>query len=196
MPFGVPRIPKGSDPTFRRHEEEFYDVLYNHRVLFLFHDINIENANNLITLLLHLNAEDLVYYDYFTLTINSAGGSLAGGLGLYNAMQYVYPGVQTLCAGMAASMASLILAGGTSSKRFAFPHARVMMHQPHAKFLENSPGRIADDVQELGKLWYEVVKLYVQKTGQPFHIILENVQRDFFLSATEAKTHGIIDGIL
>nr|YP_010007017.1 ClpP [Passiflora haematostigma]QNR05784.1 ClpP [Passiflora haematostigma] len=208
MPIGIPEIELDEYFTFMLEDEEdeeqdnwvdivLIHLLYNDRVLFLFDEIDTENTNDLIALLLDLNQEENIYYD-FSLLINSSGGSLGLGLSIYNTMQCLEPGVQTICVGLAASMASLILAGGTRSKRCAFPHAgrRVMMHQPRGDFKKDYPIRIIQEVDELVTVWKSVMQIFAQKTGQPLKIIVEDLQRDFFLSATEAKTHGIIDLII
>nr|YP_009501408.1 Clp protease proteolytic subunit [Passiflora pittieri]AXB37977.1 Clp protease proteolytic subunit [Passiflora pittieri] len=202
MPIGVPEIELDEYFPFMLEDEEeednwvdIYHLLYNDRVLFLFDEIDRENTNDLIGLFLDLNQEEDIYHD-FSLLINSSGGSLGFGLSIYNTMQCVEPGVQTICVGLAASMATFILAGGTRSKRCAFPHARVMMHEPRGNFAKNYPVRVVREVRELSVLWKSVMQIFAQKTGQPFKIIAEDLQRDFFLSATEAKTHGIIDLII
>nr|YP_010007478.1 ClpP [Passiflora rhamnifolia]QNR06321.1 ClpP [Passiflora rhamnifolia] len=204
MPIGIPEIELDEYFPFMLEDEEDEDkdsnfvlihLLYNDRVLFLFDEIDTENTNDLIALLLDLNQEENIYYD-FSLLINSSGGSLGLGLSIYNTMQCLEPGVQTICVGLAASMASLILAGGTRSKRCAFPHAGVMMHQPRGDFNKDYPIRIIQEVDELVTVWKSVMQIFAQKTGQPLKIIVEDLQRDFFLSATEAKTHGIIDLII
>nr|YP_010006688.1 ClpP [Passiflora cerradensis]QNR05455.1 ClpP [Passiflora cerradensis] len=202
MPIGVPEIELDEYFPFMLEDEDeeednfvLIHLLYNNRVLFLFEEIDGENTNDLIGLFLDLNQEEDIYYD-FSLLINSPGGSVGFGLSIYNTMQCVEPGVQTICVGWAASMASLILAGGTRSKRCAFPHAGVMMHEPRGDFPKDYPVRVANDVDELGMLWRSLMQIFAQKTGQPLKIIAEDLQRDFYLSATEAKTHGIIDLII
>nr|BDR61677.1 ATP-dependent Clp protease proteolytic subunit [Erycibe henryi] len=193
MPVGVPKVP------FRNPGEEdaswidIYNRLYRERCLFLTQEIDSEIANQIVGLLVYLSLEDETK-DLF-LFINSPGGGVISGVAIYDTMQSVRPDVHTICIGLAASMGSFILAGGEITKRLAFPHARVMMHQPMSSFFEAQTGEFMLETEELGKLRQNIVKAYVQRTGKPAWFIDDALNRDIFLSATEAKAYGIIDTI-
>nr|YP_010233145.1 ClpP [Brachystegia angustistipulata]QSX28267.1 ClpP [Brachystegia angustistipulata] len=192
MPIGVPKVP------FRSPGEEdasWVDVtnrLYRERLLFLGQEVDSEISNQLIGLMVYLSIED-DNKDLF-LFINSPGGWVIPGIGIYDTMQFVQPDVQTVCMGLAASMGSFILAGGEITKRLAFPHAwRVMIHQPASSFYEAQTGEFILEAEELLKLRETLTRVYVQRTGKPFWVVSEDMERDVFMSAAEAQTHGIVD---
>nr|QXE46042.1 ATP-dependent clp protease proteolytic subunit [Gonocarpus micranthus] len=190
MPIGVPKVP------FRIPGEEdatWVDVnrLYRERLLFLGQEIDSEMANQLIGLMIYLTIEDETKELY--LFINSPGGWVVPGLAIYDTMRFVRPDVHTICMGMAASMGSFLLVGGEITKRLAFPHARVMIHQPASSFYETQTGEFIMEAGELLNLRETITKVYVQRTGKPFWVISEDLERDVFMSATEAQAHGLID---
>nr|YP_010315258.1 clp protease proteolytic subunit [Ampelopsis cordata]UNA64823.1 clp protease proteolytic subunit [Ampelopsis cordata] len=190
MPIGVPKVP------FRNPGEDdlsWIDVnrLYRERLLFLGQEVESEISNQLIGLMIYLSIEDENKDLYFF--INSPGGWVLPGIAIYDTMQFVPPEVQTVCLGLAASMGSFILVGGTITKRLAFPHARVMIHQPAAAFYEAQAGEFVMEAEELLKLRETITKVYVQRTGKPLWVVSEDLERDVFMSATEAQTHGIVD---
>nr|YP_010313866.1 clp protease proteolytic subunit [Rhoicissus digitata]UNA63431.1 clp protease proteolytic subunit [Rhoicissus digitata] len=190
MPIGVPKVP------FRNPGEDdlsWIDVnrLYRERLLFLGQEVESEISNQLIGLMIYLSIEDENKDLYFF--INSPGGWVLPGIAIYDTMQFVPPEVQTVCLGLAASMGSFILVGGTITKRLAFPHARVMIHQPAAAFYEAQAGEFVMEAEELLKLREIITKVYVQRTGKPLWVVSEDLERDVFMSATEAQTHGIVD---
>nr|QSX28094.1 ClpP [Brachystegia kennedyi] len=180
MPIGVPKVP------FRSPGEEdasWVDVrLYRERLLFLGQEVDSEISNQLIGLMVYLSIED-DNKDLF-LFINSPGGWVIPGIGIYDTMQFVQPDVQTVCMGLAASMGSFILAGGEITKRLAFPHA---------SFYEAQTGEFILEAEELLKLRETLTRVYVQRTGKPFWVVSEDMERDVFMSAAEAQTHGIVD---
>nr|QXO02701.1 clp protease proteolytic subunit [Chamaegastrodia inverta] len=190
MPIGVPKVP------FRLPGEEdaaWVDInrLYRERLLFLGQEIYSEISNQLVGIMVYLNIEDDTK-DLF-LFINSPGGWVISGISIYDTMQFVSPDVQTICMGLAASMGSFILVGGEITKRLAFPHARVMIHQPASSFYEGQAGEFVLEAEELLKLRETLTKVYVQRTGNPLWVISEDIERDVFMSATEAQAHGIVD---
>nr|YP_009868484.1 clp protease proteolytic subunit [Oroxylum indicum]QKG62891.1 clp protease proteolytic subunit [Oroxylum indicum] len=191
MPVGVPKI------AFHLPEEEeatwvdLYNRLYHQRILILGDEVNEETANQLIGLLVYFSLLDNTR-DFFFF-INSPGGSIIFGLGIFNIMQEVPPEVHTICAGIAASMASFLLIGGSFTKRIALPNAWVMIHQPASDLEECNTGDLVLDAGELLKLHNMIVKVYAQRTGKPFWIIYTDMERDVFMSATEALIYGIID---
>nr|YP_010290799.1 clp protease proteolytic subunit [Eriocaulon cinereum]YP_010473702.1 clp protease proteolytic subunit [Eriocaulon sp. LE23]ULQ65531.1 clp protease proteolytic subunit [Eriocaulon cinereum]UVH67405.1 clp protease proteolytic subunit [Eriocaulon cinereum]UVH67490.1 clp protease proteolytic subunit [Eriocaulon sp. LE23] len=190
MPIGVPKVP------FRSPGEEdaaWVDInrLYRERLLFLGQEVDNEISNQLVGLMVYLSLEDETKDLY--LFINSPGGWVIPGLAVYDTMQFVPPDVHTICIGLAASMGSFVLVGGEITKRLAFPHARVMIHQPASSFYEAQTGDFFLEAEELLKLRETLTKIYVQRTGKPLWVISEDMERDIFMSATEAQAHGIVD---
>nr|YP_010360342.1 ATP-dependent Clp protease proteolytic subunit [Prunus zhengheensis]QJA14092.1 ATP-dependent Clp protease proteolytic subunit [Prunus mume]UFH80849.1 ATP-dependent Clp protease proteolytic subunit [Prunus mume var. cernua]UFH80765.1 ATP-dependent Clp protease proteolytic subunit [Prunus mume]UFH80933.1 ATP-dependent Clp protease proteolytic subunit [Prunus mume]UFH81017.1 ATP-dependent Clp protease proteolytic subunit [Prunus mume] len=190
MPIGVPRVP------FRSPGEEdalWIDVyrLYRERLLFLGQGVDSEISNQLIGLMVYLSIEDDTKDLY--LFINSPGGWVIPGVAIYDTMQFVRPDIQTICMGLAASMGSFILVGGEITKRLAFPHARVMIHQPAASFYEAQTGEFILEAEELLKLRETLARVYAQRTGKPLWVVSEDMERDVFMSAIEAQAHGIVD---
>nr|YP_010176578.1 ATP-dependent Clp protease proteolytic subunit 1 [Crassocephalum crepidioides]QSQ72250.1 ATP-dependent Clp protease proteolytic subunit 1 [Crassocephalum crepidioides] len=191
MPIGVPKVP------FRIPGEEdaswvdIYNRLYRERLLFLGQEVDSEISNQLIGLMIYLSIEDETKDLY--LFINSPGGWVIPGVALYDTMQFVQPDIHTICMGAAASMGSFILVGGEITKRLAFPHARVMIHQPAGSFSEVATGEFILEVGELLKLRETLTRVYVQRTGKPIWVVSEDMERDIFMSATEAQAYGIVD---
>nr|YP_010722279.1 clp protease proteolytic subunit [Smallanthus sonchifolius]WDV10035.1 clp protease proteolytic subunit [Smallanthus sonchifolius]WDV10121.1 clp protease proteolytic subunit [Smallanthus sonchifolius] len=190
MPIGVPKVP------FRSPGEEdasWVDIyrLYRERLLFLGQEVDSEISNQLIGLMIYLSIEDDTQDLY--LFINSPGGWVIPGVALYDTMQFVQPDVHTICMGSAASMGSFILVGGEITKRLAFPHAWVMIHQPAGSFSEVATGEFILEVGELLKLRETLTRVYVQRTGKPLWVVSEDMERDVFMSATEAQAYGIVD---
>nr|YP_010312658.1 clp protease proteolytic subunit [Pellionia scabra]ULF47679.1 clp protease proteolytic subunit [Pellionia scabra] len=184
MPIGVPRVPF-QNPGDNR--------LYRDRVLLFGQAVDTELSNQLISLMLYLSLEDDTTDIY--LFINSPGGWVIPGLAIYDTMQFVQPAVQTICVGFAASMGSVILVGGEITKRLAFPHARVMIHQPSSYFYGASTRDFILEAEELLKLRETLTKVYVQRTGQSLWVVSEDMERDAFMSATEAQAYGLIDRV-
>nr|YP_009769781.1 clp protease proteolytic subunit [Templetonia retusa]QIT00483.1 clp protease proteolytic subunit [Templetonia retusa] len=191
MPIGVPKVPS------RRREEgiaswvDIYNRLYRERLLFLGQGVNSEISNQLIGLMIYLDMED--HKQDFYLFINSPGGWVIPGIAIYDAMQFVRPDARTVCLGLAASMGSFLLVGGEITKRLAFPHARVMIHQPASSFYQAQTGEFILEAEELLKLRETITRVYVQRTGKPLWLVSEDMERDVFMSAAEAQAHGIVD---
>nr|YP_008963420.1 clp protease proteolytic subunit [Sedum sarmentosum]AFQ99087.1 clp protease proteolytic subunit [Sedum sarmentosum] len=190
MPIGVPRVP------FRSPGEEdasWVDInrLYRERLLFLGQEVDNELSNQLIGLMVYLTIEDRNRELY--VFINSPGGWVIPGIAVYDTMQFVPPDVHTICMGLAASMGSFVLVGGEITKRLAFPHARVMIHQPASSFYESQTGEFVLEAEELLNLRETITMVYVQRTGKSFWVVSEDMERDVFMSATEAQAHGIVD---
>ena len=190
MPIGVPKIPfkLPGEPT--AEWVDLYNRLYRERVLFLCQQLDDELANQLIGIMLYLNGEEHSKSIY--IYINSPGGSVTCGIGIYDIMNYIQPEVTTICVGTAASMASFILAGGARGKRLAFPHARMMIHQPEG----GSQGQAAQvlwESEEVRRIRRQVGQIYAKQTGQPLNRISKDMDRDQFMSARAAKDYGLID---
>nr|YP_010272960.1 ATP-dependent Clp protease proteolytic subunit [Parnassia viridiflora]YP_010456313.1 clp protease proteolytic subunit [Parnassia filchneri]UUA65699.1 clp protease proteolytic subunit [Parnassia trinervis]UJJ83447.1 ATP-dependent Clp protease proteolytic subunit [Parnassia viridiflora]UUA65789.1 clp protease proteolytic subunit [Parnassia trinervis]UUA66599.1 clp protease proteolytic subunit [Parnassia filchneri]UUA66689.1 clp protease proteolytic subunit [Parnassia trinervis] len=190
MPIGVPRVPFRNPGDY---DASWVDVnrLYRERLLFLGQVVDNDISNQLIALLVYLSMESDTKDLY--LFINSPGGWVIPGIAIYDTMQFVRPDVQTICLGLAASMGSFILVGGKITKRLAFPHARVMIHQPSSAFYEAQTGEFVLEAEELLKLRETVTRVYVQRTGKPLWVVSEDMERDVFMSAPEAQAHGIVD---
>nr|YP_009996559.1 clp protease proteolytic subunit [Oberonioides microtatantha]QNQ66036.1 clp protease proteolytic subunit [Oberonioides microtatantha] len=183
MPIGVPKVP------FRSPGEEdaaWVDVYHRERLLFLGQEVDSEISNQLVGLMVYLSIEDDTRDLY--LFINSPGGWVIPGIAIYDTMQFVSPDVHTICMGLAASMGSFILVGGEITKRLAFPHA-----WRQSSFYEAQAGEFILEAEELLKLRETLTKVYVQRTGKPLWVISEDMERDVFMSATEAQVHGIVD---
>jgi len=176
--------------------ERAYDIfsrLLKDRIIFLGTPIDDADANLIIAQLIFLEAEDPEKDIH--IYINCPGGSVTAGLAIYDTMCYIKPDVETICMGQAASMGALLLAAGSKGKRFALPHARIMIHQP----LGGVQGQATDiDIQakEILRMREEVNRILVQHTGQPLEKIQRDTDRDFFMSAQQAKEYGLIDEVI
>lgn len=172
---------------------DIYSRLLKDRIIFLGTAIDDDVANLVIAQLLFLTAEDPE--KDISLYINSPGGSVTAGMGIYDTMQYIKPDVSTICVGMAASMGSLLLTGGAKGKRFALPNSEVMIHQP----LGGVRGQAADikiHADWILKTKKKLNEIYVFHTGQPYDKIDRDTDRDFFMTAEEAKAYGLIDEVI
>jgi ATP-dependent Clp protease protease subunit len=172
---------------------DIYSRLLKDRIIFLGSPIDDDVANLVIAQLLFLAAEDPEKDIH--LYINSPGGSVTAGLGIYDTMQYIKPDVSTICVGMAASMGSLLLAAGAKGKRYALPNSEVMIHQP----LGGVRGQAADikiHADWILKTKHKLNQIYVERTGQPYEKIERDTDRDFFMSAEEALAYGLIDKVI
>lgn len=167
--------------------------LYRERMLFLTQMLSNEIGNQLIGLMIYLSVEDKTRELY--LYINSPGGWVIPGIGLYDTMQFVDPDVNTIGLGIAASMGCFILMGGTITKRVALPNVRIMVHQPLSVFTDSGTGEFILDLGELVRLRDKIIGAYIQRTGKSFFVINRDLERDEFLSATQAKEYGIVDEV-
>jgi len=190
MPIGVPKVPFRLPGEPSAQWVDLYNRLYRERVLFLCQDLDDELANQLIGIMLYLNAEekakDLYVY------INSPGGSVTCGIAVYDIINYVNSDVITLCVGTAASMASFILSGGARGKRIAFPHSRIMIHQPEGGS-QGQASEVLYESEEVIRIRRQVGKIYSDRTGQSLSQISRDMDRDQFMSAREAKEYGLVD---
>jgi len=176
--------------------ERVYDIysrLLKDRIIFIGTEINDHVANVVIAQLLFLQTEDPekdihVY-------INSPGGMVSSGLAIYDTMQYVKPDIATYCIGQASSMACVLLTAGTKGKRFALPHSRVMIHQPIGGFYGHATD-VEIHAKEVLKMKDILNQILSKHTGQPIDKIGKDTERDFFMSAQEAKEYGIVDEVI
>ncbi|HSE29558.1 MAG TPA: ATP-dependent Clp protease proteolytic subunit [Candidatus Saccharimonadales bacterium] len=172
---------------------DIYSRLLKERIIFLGDEVNEHTANLVIAQLLHLAYEDPKKDIY--LYINSPGGSVSDGLGIYDTMQFIKPDVQTIGIGMQASMGAFLLSSGTKGKRFMLPHARAMIHQPRG----GTQGVMTDMEISLreGLRTKELLATIIAKnTGQKLAKVKDDMERDLWMTATEAVKYGLVDGIL
>jgi ATP-dependent Clp protease, protease subunit len=172
---------------------DIYSRLLKDRIIFLGAPIDDIFANLVIAQLLFLEAEDPE--KDINLYVNSPGGSVTAGLGIYDTMQYVKPPINTICLGQAASMGAFLLTAGTKGKRFALPNARVMIHQPMGGF-QGQATEIDIHAREILKIRERLNEIMAKHTGQPLEKIAQDTERDYFMSAEEAKRYGLIDEVI
>jgi ATP-dependent Clp protease protease subunit len=172
---------------------DVFSRLMADRIIFLGTGVDDYVANIIVAQLLFLEStdskKDILMY------VNSPGGSVYAGLGIYDTMQYVNPDVATICTGLAASMGAVLLAGGTHGKRSALPHARIMIHQP----MGGAQGMASDieiTAREINKLKVELYEILAKHTGKDIKTVEENSDRDYWIRAFEAKEYGLIDEVL
>ena len=172
---------------------DIYSRLLKDRIIFLTGPIDDNTANVVIAQLLFLESEnpdkDIHLY------INSPGGSVYAGMAIYDTMQYIKPDVSTICVGLAASMASILLMAGAKGKRFALPHSEVMIHQPLGGF-EGQASDIAIHAKNILRVRDEMYNVMVKHTGQPKEKVAADTDRDNFMTSAEAKAYGIIDDVV
>ena len=176
--------------------ERVYDIysrLLEDRVIFLGEAIDSHVANTIIAQLLFLEKQDAKAP--ITLYINSPGGHVTAGLAIYDTIQYIKPDVITVAIGMAASMGSVILAGGAKGKRYALPHTEIMIHQPHGG-AEGQATDIEISAKRILKSRALLNEILAKNTGQKLSQIEKDVERDFFMTSDEAKKYGLIDGVI
>jgi ATP-dependent Clp protease, protease subunit len=172
---------------------DIYSRLLKDRIIFIGAPIDDVFANVVIAQLLFLEAEDPEKDIH--LYVNSPGGSVTAGMGIYDTMQYVRSPINTICIGQAASMGALLLTAGTKGKRFALPNARVMIHQPMGGF-QGQATEIDIHAREILKIRERLNEIMAHHTGQPLAKVSQDTERDYFLSGEEAKTYGLIDEVI
>lgn len=172
---------------------DIYSRLLKERIIFLDGEITDESADLVVAQMLFLEAEDPK--KDISLYINSPGGSVTAGLAIYDTMQYIHPDVYTICIGQAASMAALILAGGKQGKRTALENSRVMIHQPWGG-VEGQSSDIAIHTKEILRLKKLSIDILSKHTGKTAEEVAKDMERDFFMTSSEAKDYHIIDEIL
>jgi ATP-dependent Clp protease protease subunit len=172
---------------------DIYSRLLRERVVFLVGEVNDYSANLVVAQMLFLESEnpdkDISFY------INSPGGSVSAGMAIFDTMNFIKPDVSTLCTGMAASMGAFLLAAGAKGKRFSLPNSRVMIHQP----LGGARGQATDieiQAREILRLKADLNRILSERTGQPLERIQQDTERDYFMSAAEAKAYGLVDQVI
>lgn len=179
--------------SFGERAYDIYSRLLRERIIFVGGPIHDEGANLIIAQMLFLQSEDPK--KEISLYINSPGGVVTAGLAIIDTMRHIQPPVSTVCVGMAASMAAVMLAAGEKGKRFALPNAEVMIHQPHGG-AEGQASDIEITARQILKLREKLNKILADATGQTLKKVEQDVDRDYFMSADEAKKYGIIDKVL
>ncbi|EOR22972.1 ATP-dependent Clp endopeptidase proteolytic subunit ClpP [Cytobacillus oceanisediminis] len=172
---------------------DIYSRLLKDRIIMLGDEINDQVANNIVAQLLFLAAEDPE--KDISLYINSPGGSTSAGFAIYDTMHYIKPDVRTICTGMAASFGALLLLAGAKGKRYALPNSEIMIHQP----LGGTRGQATEieiSAKRILKLKEHINQIIADKTGQTIEKIANDTERDYFMSAGEAKNYGIVDEII
>lgn len=172
---------------------DVYSRLMMDRIIFLGYPVNDEVANIIIAQLLFLESTDRTRD--VQLYINSPGGGVYAGLGLYDTMQFVNPDIATICTGIAASMSAVLMAAGAKGKRSALKHSRIMMHQPSAG-AAGQASDVAITVNEVRKLKHELYEILSNHTGQTMERVAKDSNRDFWMTADEAKEYGLVDEVL
>jgi ATP-dependent Clp protease protease subunit len=172
---------------------DIYSRLLRERIVFLVGPVNDQTANVVVAQMLFLESEnpdkDIFFY------INSPGGSVSAGMSIYDTMQFIKPDVSTLCMGIAASMGAFLLASGAKGKRIALPNSRVMIHQPSG----GAQGQATDieiQAREILKLRESLNQILAERTGQPIDKIRADSERDYFMSAAEAREYGLVDQVI
>jgi ATP-dependent Clp protease protease subunit len=171
---------------------DIYSRLLKERIIFLGTEVNDMVANLIIAQLLHLESED-PEKDIF-LYINSPGGVVTAGMAIYDTMQYIRPDVATVCVGQAASMGAVLLAGGAKGKRAALPHSRIMIHQPLGGF-SGQASDVEIHAKEMLRIKQELTELLAGHCNKPVKQVSEDSDRDFFMTAMQAKEYGLIDDV-
>jgi ATP-dependent Clp protease, protease subunit len=172
---------------------DIFSRLLNERVVFLGTPVNDDVANVIVAQLIHLESDDPD--KDISLYINSPGGSVYAGLAIYDTMQFIKPDVSTICVGSAMSMGALLLAGGAKGKRFALPNARVLIHQVAGGY-EGQATDIEIHAREVLNLRKRLDEIIAEHTGREVDQVRLDTERDYFMSAEEAKTYGIIDSVI
>lgn len=193
MPIGVPSVPYRLPGSAYEQWINIYERLFRERIIFLSEEVDDGIANAIVAYLLYLDSDDQSKPIY--LYINSPGGSVTAGMAIYDTMRHIKSEVVTICVGLAASMGSFLLAGGTKGKRLALPHSRIMIHQPSG----GTRGQATDieiEAREILRIRHQLNQIYAENTGQPLEKIERDMDRDFFMSAAEAKDYGLIDRVI
>ena len=194
MPIGTPSVPYRLPGSQMERWVDIYTRLGVERILFLGSEVNDGIANSLVAQMLYLDSGDSSKPIY--LYINSPGGSVTAGLAIYDTIQYVKSEVVTICVGLAASMGAFLLAAGTKGKRVALPHSRIMIHQPLGGTSRRQASDIEIEAREILRMKEMLNRSLADMSGQSFEKIEKDTDRDYFLSAEEAKEYGLIDRVI
>ncbi len=194
MPIGVPKVPYRVPGSQYEQWISIYTRLAVERILFLGQEVNDGVANAIVAQLLYLDSEDPSKPIY--LYINSPGGSVTAGMAIFDTMQYIKSEVITICVGLAASMGAFLLAAGTPGKRIALTHSRIMIHQPMGGTGRRQATDIQIEAKEILRVRSLLNQLLAERTNQSLEKIEQDTDRDYFMSAEEAKEYGLIDKVI
>jgi len=194
MPIGVPSVPYRLPGSPYERWINIYDRLYQERIIFLGREVTDSLANQLVAVMLYLDSDDQNKPIY--LYINSPGGSVTAGMAIYDTMQHIKSEVITICVGLAASMGAFLLAAGSPGKRLALPHSRIMIHQPLGGVGRRQATDIQIEAQQILRTRSQLNELMAKHTKQPLEKIEKDTDRDYFMSAEEAKEYGLIDKVI
>lgn len=187
VPYVIEQTPRGE------RSYDIYSRLLNDRIIFLGEEINSVSANLVVAQLLHLESQDAE--NDISLYINSPGGEVYSGLAILDTMNFIKPQVSTICVGMAASMAAVLLSAGAKGKRFCLPHSKVMIHQPSGG-AQGQQTEIEIVAEEIKKTRRELNQILSDASGQPIEKVQADTERDNYLTAAEALDYGLIDRIV
>lgn len=187
VPYVIEQTPRGE------RSYDIYSRLLNDRIIFLCEEINSVSANLVVAQLLHLESQDAE--KDISLYINSPGGEVYSGLAILDTMNFIKPQVSTICVGMAASMAAVLLSAGAKGKRFCLPHSKVMIHQPSGG-AQGQQTEIEIVAEEIKKTRRELNQILSDASGQPIEKVQADTERDNYLTAVEALDYGLIDRIV
>ena len=187
VPYVIEQTPRGE------RSYDIYSRLLNDRIIFLGEEINSVSANLVIAQLLHLESQDAE--KDISIYINSPGGEVSSGLAILDTMNFIKPQVSTICVGMAASMAAVLLASGAKGKRFCLPHSQVMIHQPSGG-AQGQQTEIEIAAQQIKACRVTLNQILADASGQPIEKVQRDTERDNYMTATEALEYGLIDHIV
>ncbi|MBW4417832.1 MAG: ATP-dependent Clp protease proteolytic subunit [Myxacorys californica WJT36-NPBG1] len=194
MPIGVPSVPYRLPGSTYERWIDIYTRLNQERIVFLGQEVTDSLANSIIAAMLYLDSDDNT--KPISIYINSPGGSVTAGMAIYDTMQHIKSPVVTICVGLAASMGAFLLAAGEKGKRFALPHARIMIHQPLGGTGRRQASDIEIEAREILRIRHQLNGILADRSGQPIEKIEKDTDRDYFLSAQEAKEYGLIDKVI
>lgn len=193
----IPTVIEHSNQAGATQRYDLYSKLFKERVIFFGDDdgvVTVDSANIIIAQLLYLHSIDPGKEIF--MYINSPGGLITAGLAVYDTMQYISTPITTICMGMAMSFGAVLLAAGTPGKRFALPNARIMIHQPLGGGMGGQATDIVIEAQEIQENKKRLATILAHHTGQSVERILQDSERNFYLSAEEAKAYGLIDAVI
>jgi ATP-dependent Clp protease, protease subunit len=194
MPIGVPSVPYRLPGSTYERWIDIYTRLNQERIIFLGQEVTDSLANSIIAAMLYLDSDDPTKPIY--IYINSPGGSVTAGMAIYDTMQHIKSEVVTICVGLAASMGAFLLSAGSKGKRLALPNARIMIHQPLGGTGRRQASDIEIEAKEILRIRDSLNSILAERCGQPVEKIEKDTDRDYFMSAQEAKEYGLIDSVI
>lgn len=194
MPIGVPSVPYRLPGSPYERWIDIYTRLNQERIIFLGQEVTDSLANSIIAAMLYLDSEDQSKPIF--MYINSPGGSVTAGMAIYDTMQHIKAEVCTICVGLAASMGAFLLASGSKGRRLALPHSRIMIHQPLGGTGRRQATDIEIEARQILRVRQELNELMAHHTGKTIEQIQKDTDRDYFMSAEEARDYGLIDRVV